>query len=561
MRARRKIAIATIAATVALGAAVSLAYFSDTRTTSQPISVSPYSYLPSDTSTVPAWSLIDASAGAPGTTITHPLAYADSLYVKPSNPGKTFATNRWFDVDFADYAPSGQVPESVTAEVDFSDDNKDKQKTCMYFEARRASTAAVLGTYGSSTTPLGCTAAATPLTVTQSLTSVVPNTDVANDLRLRLYFRDDGGNAMRIWRVVIKVVLLGKTWTLQATNYVDALDGSAGASQPWALAKVDTVAYSNTNNWPNAYNASRYLQMTFPSTVPAKARLTAAALETVWKTKNGTQQCFSFDTYSGKDTNGNPIKIGTHGGTTPALAAMCTTSATTWSTSTVPLSEMNTPAIANDFTVRLYGFAATGNITNLDRVALKLTWDLSTFDCVDAHTDTVDAQADTWADQATPDVASEDSGADQDVDLHVRSQSGSANRRAYLRFPLSTIPNGCRVTNAVLTMSQTTTQNGGTRTMDVYRAASDWSEPSLSWNNAPSPTGPAVGARNAVSSGQSVTWDVTSLVRSQYSTNDYGFVLRDHDEDASTASEQTFASRDGGVSPAPQLAVTFGEAP
>ena len=367
---------------------------------------------------------------------------------------------------------------------------------------------------------------------------------------------------MRVWRVVIKVVFLGKTWTLEPTTYVDALDGSAGASQPWALAKVDTVAYSNTNNWPNAYTTGRYLQLTFPSTIPAKARITDARLETVWKTKNGTQQCFSFDTFSGKDTNGNPIKIGTHGGTTPALAAMCTTSSATWSTNTVPLGELNTPAIADDFTVRLYGFAAAGNITNLDRVALKLTWDLSTFDCVDAHTETADPAADTWADQATPDVIGADSGADTDTSLYVRSQSGSANRRAYLRFPLSTIPNGCRVTSAVLTLAQTVTQNAGARTLDLYRAAADWTEPGLSWNNAPATTGPAVGAKNAASSGQSVTWDVTSLVRSQYSTNNYGFVLRDHDEDAATASEQTFASRDEDVlAPPPQLAVTFGEAP
>jgi predicted ribosomally synthesized peptide with SipW-like signal peptide len=538
VRRRRHILVAAVAGALALGSAAAFAYFTATVTTPQPISVAQFSSLPSDTSIVPSWKIDDNSGG--GTTAIYTPAFADALFLKTSSPALAFAANRYVDVDFANFAPTGQTADRVTAEVDFADDNGDAKTSCMYMEVRRASTGAVLETHGSPTAPLGCQPLDTAFTVSQPL--AVKDTNVANDLRLRIYFDSAGTNAIRLYRAVVKVVLLGRTWTLLPATTDDALDSTPTGSVPWGLSRVDTTAYRNAANWGNAYDARKYLALVFPDTVPIGATLTNVQLDVVWKTANAARHCLIAETYAGGNL------LATHG--TPAAPAMCTTSSTAWSTNTVPLPEVNSAERADDLTVRLYGWG--GNRIDFDRVAIRMTWSVGTFGCVDPDAETIEVSRDSWADQNAP----ASTNGDTDRDLKVRSEA-SRNRRVYVHFPLPSLPNGCKVTNATLKLFQNGVQEGGLRTIDVYRAASSWTEGGLSWNTAPATTGAAAGATNALVNNTTVTWDVTPLVNAAASGTNNGFVLRDRAENASRGAEQKFDSREGPTKP--QLIITFGD--
>ena len=69
---------------------------------------------------------------------------------------------------------------------------------CFYFEVRRASTGAVLGTYGSSASPVACSAGATQGVSTTDISAQVTNTTIANDLRIRVFGVETGAKAWRI---------------------------------------------------------------------------------------------------------------------------------------------------------------------------------------------------------------------------------------------------------------------------------------------------------------------------------------------------------------------------
>jgi hypothetical protein len=94
------------------------------------------------------------------------------------------------------------------------------------------------------------------------------------------------------------------------------------------------------------------------------------------------------------------------------------------------------------------------------------------------------------------------------------------------------------------------------RTIQVFRAGASFNGSSVTWSNQPTTTGTAVTSPSLSASGYQ-QWDVTSLVASQYSGINNGFVVRDASESAGTAAEQTYISDNAG-SGFPVLVVTFG---
>ena len=93
----------------------------------------------------------------------------------------------------------------------------------------------------------------------------------------------------------------------------------------------------------------------------------------------------------------------------------------------------------------------------------------------------------------------------------------------------------------------------GTRTIGAYRAASSWTEAGLNWNTMPATAGTAVTTTNVVGWR---TFDVLSQVQTMSSGSNDGFVVKDSAEDAATAAEQRYETREG-PNP-PQLVITFG---
>ena len=221
-----------------------LAFFTATKTTPQPISVAPYSSLPTDTSIVPSWRINDVSGGGARPSTRRPSLMPCSS--KTSKAVANFAANRYVDVDFSDFAPTGQTADSVVARGRLRRRQRRRQDELHVHggcAARRP--APSVGDLRQPGLRRSAASHSTPRsTITQQLG--VTSTDVANDLRLRIYFRSDGGNEMRLYRAVIKVVLLGKTWTCCRRGRTMRVDTDARpASVPWGLARVDTTAYRN----------------------------------------------------------------------------------------------------------------------------------------------------------------------------------------------------------------------------------------------------------------------------------------------------------------------------
>jgi hypothetical protein len=483
--------------------------------------------------TVVAQKISDAS-GAAANDATNPVAYADSLLLTTSAAATTFASNRYLDIELAGYVPDGLTPTSVQAEIDFGDNNIDAQRSCLYFETRRASTDAVLNTWGSPASPLACNSGTIPTPVTQTLTAVT-SAAIANDLKLRLYFSDEGANAVLISRVVVRFVSLGHTWTVRPIAGSDSLDTTPGALQ-WGLAKADGSSWQNSTIWPAAYNAAKYVTFGFPDAVPASAIVSAASFEYRWANNAAGTHCFYFEVYNGATL------IGTHGSTGSPFC----TSSTTQATSTVSLPEVNTPDRANNATVKLYVWG--GGRTNFDLVALHHSYQLAPSGCVDAGQIRIPATRDTSADQNAAAVV-QGGGAD----IKVRSDT-TKNKRGFVWFYLPTVPDGCSLTSATLRAYLNTTQSA--RTITVDRASASWLPNTLTWSNQPSTAGTTVSDTNSPVGWHS--WTVTSLVQAMYSGSNNGFVLKDGTEGAAIGAEQKYDALEKPNGNTPELLLTYG---
>ena len=62
---------------------------------------------------------------------------------------------------------------------------------CFYFEVYRASTSTLIGTHGSTSTPVACNATTTQTTYSTTLAEVT-GTTILNDLRVRVYGKESG---------------------------------------------------------------------------------------------------------------------------------------------------------------------------------------------------------------------------------------------------------------------------------------------------------------------------------------------------------------------------------
>ena len=106
---------------------------------------------------------------------------------------------------------------------------------CVYVELRRISTGGVLSSHGSSASPLGCATGTSYTTLTPSLLAV-SDTDVGNDLRLRIYGRDAGATgAMRLDQVVVNGSTPYSSFTLYPILTRDVHDGRTDLIR-WGLA-------------------------------------------------------------------------------------------------------------------------------------------------------------------------------------------------------------------------------------------------------------------------------------------------------------------------------------
>ncbi len=189
---------------------------------------------------------------------------------------------------------------------------------------------------------------------------------------------------------------------------------------------------------------------------------------------------------------------------------------------------------------------AIDQASNVDASPATSTWTVTApVSC--GNPVTLSANADAWIDQN-----SSSSNYGSDSILKVMSKSGN-NFRALVRFNLPTPPTGCVVQSATLRLYSPSWKTG--RTLQALRVNVNWAENGVTWSNQPATAGTAVTTTSGSGYRQ---WNVSALVQVMYGGSNYGFLIRDANENQDA--EQQFHSREKGET-MPQLVITFGPAP
>lgn len=166
---------------------------------------------------------------------------------------------------------------------------------------------------------------------------------------------------------------------------------------------------------------------------------------------------------------------------------------------------------------------------------------------------TVTANLDTWVDEWNGNAQY---GSETTLVTRSWRVGGGSHRngRTLVRFPLPAVPSGCALATATLRMT-TATDGAAGRTIEVLRAASEWTE-ATTWNTQPATAGTAATA-TSVASG-TFTVDVTAQAQALYADANNGFVLRDAEEGTQGSSPtQTWHSREAAAG-RPTLEITWG---
>ena len=232
---------------------------------------------------------------------------------------------------------------------------------------RRASTNALLGTHGSAGSPSACSTGST-VSATVSISAEVTSTDVANDLRLRVYANNSTNRAIRIDLASVTVTTPWFTTTLLEKRWDDEANAASTATL-WPLVATDGASYSTVGNLATTFNAARYLKFTPNQAVPTGAAISGAQVQFGYKSATaGDTTCWYFEVYSGTTL------IGTHGSSGTPVSCNATTS---YVTNTVSLPEVDTDAEANNLVLKAYLRNSGSRKASVELVQIDLSYYLS----------------------------------------------------------------------------------------------------------------------------------------------------------------------------------------
>lgn len=180
----------------------------------------------------PAFQVGDASSGSEvdrSSTFAFP---ADGLTTTTSAWSSAFASDRHLEVELNGPLAAGVAVTAASFELRFA--SSGAGQACFYFEVRRISTGALLGTHGSSGSPVGCVTGTTPASFSTAIASVA-TTSLANDLQIRVFGRESAGGAMVIDLATVAGSTAHQSFTLYPVLFRDAADGTS-ETIPWGLA-------------------------------------------------------------------------------------------------------------------------------------------------------------------------------------------------------------------------------------------------------------------------------------------------------------------------------------
>jgi len=351
---------------LACGAGAAVAAFSATTTNPGNSFTAAASF--AATSTFTGYDLVDESSNGQPVDATWPLAFDDSILFTTTAWANTYNAGRYLDYDMSGPLPSGgRVVSSASFRMKFaSTGGAGSGNACFHFEVRRASTGAVLGTYGSSGSPVACSTGATQTVSTTDISAQVTNTTIANDLRIRVLGVETGAKAWKVESATVTGATTLGNFTLYPNTLVDAATGTP-ASTVWGPATAGDGSTFQTQGWPTGFNTGRLLTLTFPAEIPVGATITSASFVHSYKPVTvGDNACWYFEVYNGATL------IGTHGSTTSPVSCNNTGS---FVTDTVSVPEIDTVAEANNAVVKIYMKISTNKGKTLhDRATLTINY-------------------------------------------------------------------------------------------------------------------------------------------------------------------------------------------
>ncbi|HEX6490103.1 MAG TPA: hypothetical protein VF002_01870 [Gaiellaceae bacterium] len=309
------------------------------------------------------WDIRDAAAGGAEVNATDPLAYSDSVLATTGNWTSTFSATRFDDFDFNAGLPGGISVTSAIFNFTFASSQANKN-ACFYIEVRRASTNTLLGTHGSSGTPSACANAGAQVAATVDISAEVTSTDIANDLRIRVYADQSSNKAINIDLATVTLTTPYMSSTALAHRWDDEATG-APAVTLWSPYAVDGSAYTS-GLFATAFSATRYLKFTPNEAVPAGSAISSADVQFAYKSAAaGDQTCWYFEVYNGTTL------IGTHGSSASPVSCNSTTS---YVTNNVSLPELSTVAAANNVVIKAYLDNSGSRAASIDLVQLDVNY-------------------------------------------------------------------------------------------------------------------------------------------------------------------------------------------
>jgi hypothetical protein len=181
----------------------------------------------------PAFIVTDSSSGS-AVDVSSPLGFAgDGRFFTSYAWATSFSAGRYLELDLNAPLPGGLDVTNGTLAIKLASDSP-ISTACYYVEVRRQSNGAVLSSHGSAGSPLECVAGTTFSTLSVSL-AAVDTTDIADDLRVRIYSTDTGSAAVRIDRLVVSGDTPYSSFTLYPVLTRDAHDGTTDVLR-WGLA-------------------------------------------------------------------------------------------------------------------------------------------------------------------------------------------------------------------------------------------------------------------------------------------------------------------------------------
>ena len=183
--------------------------------------------------TTTAFVVGDMSGGGASVDRTSPFALASDGRTATTGAWATaFASDRYLQFDLNAPLPVSLAASSVSLTLRLASASP-SGTVCFYAQVRRISDDTPLATYGSAGSPVGCTTGTSQASFSVSL-PIVASTDVANDLRVRIYGRDSAAAASVLDQATVSGSTPSAAFVLYPVRFTDAAT-SVAISAPWEL--------------------------------------------------------------------------------------------------------------------------------------------------------------------------------------------------------------------------------------------------------------------------------------------------------------------------------------